>query len=247
MNTYQEQVRCAPGEIDIEFWREPEGAAVPDDELDFLLVPDAVEAWAAFDLAQQVHRYQRAATVDGAAITRGLMATMGGLLPGILLYDHLAAGRPPDTPHIEFGTICVSLYRGPGERDDELRVTQDMTINVRDEVVLLIDDLGDRGDTMQFLTGYAADKGAQEVLTLALYMKPAAESRCPADFSFGTVSQDTWIITPRESAETLARRVPVWRERGATREECRRRLIDLIGYPPALVDYYLPGVYDPAC
>ena len=243
MSTYQEQVRCPPGEIDIDFWREPEGVAIPDDELDFLLVPDAVEAVAAFDLAQQVHRYQRAAVAGGAAITRGLMAAMGGLLPGILLYDHLAAGRPPDIPPIAFGTIGVSLYKGPDERHEALRVTQDMTIAVRDEVVLLVDDLGDRGDTMQFLAGYAADQGAREVLTLAIYMKPAAANRCPVDFSFGTLRQDTWIITPRESAETLARRVPVWRERGASLAECRRRLIDLIGYPPALVDYYLEPVY----
>jgi len=244
MNLYQQQVRCAPGEIDIEFWREPEGVAVPDDELHFLLVPDAVEAVAAFDLAQQVHRYQRAAAADGAAITRALMATMGGLLPGILLYDHLAPGRPPDAPPIAFGTIGVSLYKGPDERHDELRVTQDMTIAVRDEVVLLIDDLGDRGDTMQFLTGYMAAQGAREVLTLAIYMKPAAARRCPADFTFGNVSQDTWIITPREAAETLARRVPVWKARGASLAECRRRLVDLIGYPPAIADYYLAPVYN---
>jgi hypothetical protein len=75
-------------------------------------------------------------------------------------------------------------------------------------------------------------------------MKPAAASQCPADFCFGTVRQDTWIITPRESAETLARRVPVWKDRGASLKECRRRLIDLIGYPPALVDYYLQQAYD---
>ena len=246
MSTYQLQVRCPPGEIDIDFWREPEGVTIPDDELDFLLVPHAVEAMAAFDLAQQVHRYQRAAAAAGAAITRGLMATMGGLLPGILLYDHLAAGRPPDIPPIAFGSIGVSLYKGPDERHDGLHVTQDMTIAVQDAVVLLIDDLSDRGDTMRFLTGYAADQGAKEVLTLAMYMKPAAANHCPADFSFGTVGQDTWIITPREYAETLARRVPVWKERGASLAECRRRLIDLIGYPPDLVDYYLEPVFNAA-
>lgn len=243
MSTYIEQVRCSHADIDIEFWQEPEGVAVPDDELRFLLVPDAVEALAVFELAQQVHRYQRAASADGSCIDRALMATMGGLLPGILLHDHLAGGRPPNTPAIDFGTIGVSLYKGPDERHEELRVTQEMSLDVEGRVVLLVDDLLDRGDTMHFLTAHVADRGALEVLTLALFMKPEAAVRCPADFFFGTVAQDTWIITPREYAETLARRVPVWKQRGASQAECRRRLVELVGYPVSLVDYCLGPVY----
>lgn len=244
MNTYQDQVHCPAANIDLDFWRAPEGVTVPDDELRFLLVPDAVEARAAFEVSQQVHRYQRAQSPAGSPVTRALMATMGGLLPGILLYDHLSKGRPHNTPDIEFGSVGVSLYRGPNERFDEPRVQQDVSIDVQGKIVLLIDDLGDRGDTMQFLTRYVTEKGAQKILSLSLYMKPLAIEKCPVDFFFGTVAQDTWIITPREYIETLARRVPVWKTRGASLAECRRRLVDLIGYPAALVEYYLEAVYE---
>ncbi len=161
MSTYQQQIHCPASDIDMDFWRAPQGVAVPDDELSFLLVPDAVEAMAVFELAQQVHRYQQEQAAGGAPITRALMATMGGMLPGILLYDHLAKGRPPGTPRIDFGTIGVSLYKGPNERYENPRVQQDISIPVHDEVVLVIDDLGDRGGTMQFLTRYIAEKGAQ--------------------------------------------------------------------------------------
>lgn len=243
MSTYAHQVRCAAADIDIDFWREPEGVTVPDDELSFLLVPDAVESMAVFELAQQVHRFQQAQSDGGAPITRALMATMGGMLPGILLYDHLAKGRLPDAPRIDFGTIGVSLYKGPNERHDSPQVQHDISIPVQDEVVLVIDDLGDRGGTMQFLTRYIAEKGARQVLTLAIYMKPQAMRTCPADFYFGEVAQDTWIITPRECVETLVKRVPVWRERGANRHECRRRLVDVIGYPAAMADYYLEQIF----
>lgn len=239
MNTYQQQIHCPPTAIDLEFWRAPEGVAVPDDELAFLLVPDAVEAMAVFELSQQVHRYQQTHASSGTAITRALMATMGGMLPGVLLYDHLAKGRLAGTPRIEFGTIGVSLYKGPNERFDSPQVKQAISIPIESEVVLVIDDLGDRGGTLQFLTQYIAEKGAKQVLTLALYMKPQALQACPVDFHFGEVEQDTWIITPRETVETMVKRVPVWRERGADQRECRRRLVDLIGYPPQLADYYL--------
>ena len=243
MSTYQQQIHSPASEIDLDFWRAPEGVAVPDDELTFLLVPDAVEAMIVFDLSQQLHRYQQAQSTDGAPITRALMATMGGMLPGILLYDHLAKGRPEGTAVIEFGTIGVSLYKGPNERHDSPQVQQDISIPIDDEVVLVIDDLGDRGGTLQFLTRYVAEKGAKSVLTLALYMKPIAIEKCPATFSFGEVRQDTWIITPRETVETMIKRVPVWKERGANQRECYRRLVDIIGYPPQLADYYLKQLF----
>ena len=41
---YQQQVRCSSAEIDMDFWRQPHGVKVADDELEFLLIPDEVEA-----------------------------------------------------------------------------------------------------------------------------------------------------------------------------------------------------------
>ena len=73
MSNYQQQVTCPPGEIDADFWRKPEGVSVPDDELDFLLVPDAVEALAIAEVAKQVHAYQGS---GNAPITAALMATV---------------------------------------------------------------------------------------------------------------------------------------------------------------------------
>jgi hypoxanthine phosphoribosyltransferase len=243
MSTYREQLRCPRDEIDLDFWRKPEGVSVPDDELDFLLVPDTVEAMATCAVAQQVHDYQREQAGTGEPITRALMATMGGMLPGILLYDHLVHGRPAGTPRIDFGTVGVSLYKGPDERHDKPLVQEAISIPIEGETVLVIDDLGDRGGTLKFLVEYIAGQGAQGVMTLAIYMKPGALEVCPADFHFGEVAQDTWIITPRETVETLVKRVPVWRERGADQAECRRRLVDIIGYDEALVDAYLPDIF----
>jgi hypoxanthine phosphoribosyltransferase len=243
MSIYQQQVHCPAGDIDIDFWRAPEGVAVPDDELTFLLVPDAVEARVVFELSRQVHQYQQAQSSDGSAITCALMAAMGGMLPGVLLYDHLVEGRPQGTLPMAFGTIDISLYKGPNERYESPLVRQDFSIPVRDETVLIIDDLIDRGGTMEFLMQHAAKAGAKNVLTLALYMKPLAMQTCPADFFFGELHQDTWIITPRELVETMVKRVPVWKDRGASLAECHRRLVDIIGYPQALTDYYLENVY----
>ncbi|MEH6591905.1 MAG: hypothetical protein V7746_16710 [Halioglobus sp.] len=243
MSSYHQQIHCHRDGIDMDFWKKPEGVTIPDDELSFLLVPDEVESLACMDLAQQVHHFQREQLDSGDTITKALIVTMGGMLPGVLLYDHLVDGREPGVPKIEFGTIGVSLYKGPGVRYDNPRVQHGISIPISDETVLIIDDLGDCGGTMQFLTQYITDSGARKVLNLAMYMKPIAMKNCRADFWFGETPQDTWIITPRERVETIVKRVPVWKERGASQDECYRRLVDLIGLPASVVNYYLPGVY----
>ena len=243
MNKYCDHIQCHNQSIDLEFWRNPVGINVPDDELSFLLIPDAVESRACFELARQVHSYQSIHAGSSDQITRALMVTMGGLLPGVVLYDHLVEGRDPGIPGIDFGTIGVSLYKGPGERYKNPLVEHGISIPVSGETVLVIDDMGDGGGTMQFLTGYILDSGANKVLNLALYMKPRAMEICGADFYFGETPQDTWIITPRERVETLMKRVPFWKQRGASMEECRHRLVDLIGYSEHEVDYYLDKAY----
>lgn len=236
-------LQSAPRDIDLEAWRCPIGVVIPDDDLRFLFIPDDVEAAIVFDLAQQVHHYQRRHVGVPEQITKAVMITMGGLLPGVLLYDHLVQGIEGGVPPIEFGTIGVSLYEGPGQRLEQPVVVQDVSIPVAGETILVIDDLGDYGGTMDFVVRIIESKGAHAVMTLELYTKPAARKARPATFAFGEVPQHTWIITPRERVETLMKRVPLWKERGASLEECRRRLVDLIGYPRDLVAYYLPIAY----
>ncbi|MEM6987214.1 MAG: phosphoribosyltransferase family protein, partial [Pseudomonadota bacterium] len=213
---YRQEINRHSGPIDLGFWRRPVGVSVPDDELNFLLVPDAVEAAACFELARQIHAWQRAHRDDDNRIDVALMVTMGGLLPSVLLYDHLVQMPDPGLPALEFGTVGVSLYAGPGQRLDKPIVDHPVSIPVQGRTVLVIDDLGDYGGTMNFLSQQLLEThGAQRVLSLMLYMKPAALQNLQATFWFGETPQDTWIITPREQVETLSKRVPVWRERGA--------------------------------
>ena len=244
LDIYYKQLNCSRESIDLDFWKAPRGVSVPDDELSFLLIPDAVESAACLYLARQVHRWQSEQKDPVEQITRALMVTMGGLLPSVLLYDHLVEGRQAGTPAIEFGTLGVSMYKGPGQRYKNPRVQHGISIPISGQTVLLLDDMGDGGGTLQFLNQYVLDSGARRVLTLVMYMKPKAKTVCDVDFSFGETPQDTWIITPRERIETLVKRVPVWKQRGASIQECRRRLIDLIGYTESEVDYYLGQAYN---
>src|SRR3990170_6497797 len=178
-------------DIDLEYWRHPEGVIIPDDELKFLLIPDAVEAAMVFDLAKHVHAYQREHLGTPHVISKAVMVTMGGLLPGVYLHDHLAWINGRGFPEVEFGTVGVELYEGPGKRLAFPKVVQDVSIDVGGATTLAVDDLGDFGGTMGFVEELIYKKGAFDVVTYQLYTKPASKVSRQPTFSFGEVPQDT--------------------------------------------------------
>ena len=240
MSQYLKQLRVLDDQIDIHFWRQPEGVIVPWDDLKFLYVPDQVEALMIADLARQVYEYQIEHIDD--QITKAVMITMGALLPGVLLHDHLAYHPDKRIPAVEFGTLGVKYYAGPGQPLDKPIVVQDVTLDVRNQVVGVVEDLVDLGGTAKFVADYLDQHGARRTVLIAPYLKSRHLIDEMPIIHFGFVPKDTWIITPRERVETLIKRVPYWRERGATRTDCHENLI-AIGYPEYLIDLYLLAAY----
>jgi len=240
---YQQQVRAADDQIDLDFWTHPEGVSIPHDPLRFLYLPDNVESFIITQMARKVYHYQTQHVESDDQIAKGVMITMGGLLPGVLLHDHLAWRLNPDILTIEFGTLGVKFYKGPGQPLDEPHVVQDLTIDVAGQVVGVVDDLVDLGGTAKFVAHYLREKQAQQVILIAPYLKSTGIMDEMPVIYFGHVPKDTWIITPREKVETLIKRVPYWREQGATLADCAAHL-KTIGYPQYLIDIYLRPAYE---
>ena len=135
MSSYDDQIRCHDYQIDPTFWENPYGVDVAHDVLKFLYIPDHVSAYIAAKVAHKVYRYQIDNIRTKAQITHAVMITMGGLLPGVLLYDHLAWTLNKNIPPIEFGTLGVKYYAGPGQPLDQPRIVLPVSIDVKDRVV----------------------------------------------------------------------------------------------------------------
>lgn len=242
MSQYLKQLRVLDDQIDINFWRQPEGVDIAFDDLKFLYIPDQVEAMMVADLARQVYEYQVQHMETQHQITKAVMITMGALLPGVLLYDHLAYHPDKRLPSVEFGTLGVRYYAGPGQPLEKPTVMQDVTIDVRNQVVGVVEDLVDLGGTAKFVSEYLDQHGARDTVLIAPYLKSRNLIDEMRVIYFGFVPKDTWIITPRERVETLIKRVSYWHERGATQADCHANLI-AIGYPEYLIDLYLPSAF----
>ncbi len=239
-----DQVQSKPDGIDPEFWKKPTGVEVAHDPLKFLFIPDHVSAYVVARLAHKVYRYQIDNISTKAQITHAVMITMGGLLPGVLLHDHLAWTLNKNIPPIEFGTMGVRYYAGPGQPLDEPRILHPLSIPVEDRVVGVVEDLVDLGGTARFVSRYLVEEcKARKIVLIAPYLKSTNVTEEMEVIYYGYVPKDTWIITPRERVETLIKRVPFWRNNGATLEECEDNLRK-IGYPAYLLETYLRATYE---
>jgi hypoxanthine phosphoribosyltransferase len=241
---YAHHVKGLDDEIDEAFWKNPTGVEVEYDTLKFLYIPDHVMTYIASQMARMVYRYQIDNIATKQQITHAVMITMGGMLPGVLLHDHLAWTLNKNIPPIAFGTMGVKYYAGPGQPLDEPRILHPLSIEVTGQVVGVIEDLVDLGGTAKFVAQYLKEeRGANKVVLIAPYLKSLISHYEMEVISYGNVPKDTWIIMPREKVETLVKRVPYWRDHGASLKTCEDNLLR-IGYPRYLVDIYLRATYE---
>ena len=244
MSHYKNHVKSLDDSIDATFWKNPEGIAIEHDDLRFLYIPDHVSAYIAAEIARQVYRYQVDNIATREQITDAVMITMGGLLPGVLLHDHLAWTLNKNILPINFGTMGVKFYAGPGEPLDTPHITRPLSIEVGDKVVGVVEDLVDLGGTARFVAQYLLrEKQARKIVLIAPYLKSTDVMNEMHVIFYGHVPKDTWIITPRERVETLIKRVPYWRNNGASRQVCEENLLK-IGYPQYLLEIYLRATYE---
>ena len=195
-------------------------------------------------IARSVYRYQIDNISTKHQITQAVMITMGGLLPGVLLHDHLAWTLNKNISPIDFGTMGVKFYAGPGEPLDKPYINHPLSIDVTDKVVGVVEDLVDLGGTAKFVNQYMMEEQkARKVVLIAPYLKTTSVMDDMPVIYYGHVPKDTWIITPREKVETLVKRVPHWRDNGANIQICEENLRK-IGYPDYLIDIYLRPTYE---
>jgi hypoxanthine-guanine phosphoribosyltransferase len=231
--------RELPSGYDLEFWENPVGVEIPGDNLRFLYVTDQAGSCLVGKLAKELRLVQERRLDEGNPINKVVMITMGALFPGVLLHDYMAHLPVNGYGEMEFGTMRVKYYKGPGVPLDKPRISYPLTVDVRDQVVAIGEDLVDLGGTTKFVTKILVDKGAKEVVMVAPFVKSAAPDLGMEVVSVSRVPKDTWIITPRERVETMVKRMPYWIDKGANLEDCVENLLQ-IGYDPVWLLEWFP-------
>lgn len=116
----------------------------------------------------------------------------GGIPVAMVVSDHL---------NVRIDFINVKSYSGIQARGSP-RILSTLTEDVRNKNILLVDDLVDQGETMEFVAGFLKKQGPKVVDTAVLFRKPW--SKMTPDYSLESVSE--WIVFPFELAEVNRQR-----------------------------------------
>jgi hypoxanthine phosphoribosyltransferase len=162
---------------------------------------------------------------SGKKFDRVVALAKGGLTLSRSLVDFL------DIPDIS--TIQIEFYTGIGSTQKTPVITQSLPVSVRDQEILIFDDIVDRGETMKMATEYLKYHGVKSVTTASLVSKPWTSF--PSDFWVHETK--AWIIFPNESRETIELLTELWKEHGDSLEIITENLLK-IGFPKAEVEFF---------
>jgi len=115
----------------------------------------------------------------------------GGLIPARFLSDLLLI------PDIKI--VAAGFYSGPNVRlEKPIIYTSIPDEEVMNKNILLVDDVADTGETLEAVRLHLLEKGAKNVYTAVIYVKPWNKAK----IDFYSQTTDAWIIFPWEFIET---------------------------------------------
>lgn len=147
----------------------------------------------------------------------------GGWAPGRILSDLL------ENTHT--ANLKIEFYVGIGKTARKPVVTQEITEDISDKKVLVVDDVSDTGESLQVALDHVRKKGAASVRSVTVYYKP--HSKLKPDF-FASSTSD-WIIFPWERLE--ATKLLITEARAAGRDlDSVREILRRCGLPEKTIE-----------
>lgn len=120
-------------------------------------------------------------------------------------------------------SIQIEFYSNINQTHPTPVITQSLPVSVRDERILIFDDIVDSGETMKLATEYLQHHGTRSITTAALLKKPWTEF--PVEFT--ARSSQAWVIFPNEVRETIESLVKKWQKAGDSPEVIKKQLLKI--------------------
>lgn len=161
-----------------------------------------------FSLAQDI-------LAQGLEFDRLVALAKGGLAFSRSMVDFLAI------PQVS--TLQVEFYTGIAQTAKTPVISQTLPVSVKNERILVFDDIADKGDTLDFATKYLQYHGIKDVKTAVLVSKPWSSFK--PDFT--AAESQAWVIFPNETRETIETLSRMWAEKGDTPEIITHQLLEI--------------------
>lgn len=150
---------------------------------------------------------------DKIRIDEIVAISRGGLTLGHLLTDLL---------RVPISTFTIQSYTDI-QSSGEVKITKPLTVPLFGKTILLVDDVADRGTTMQRALEYLKMFTPKKIYTLTLYYKP--HSTYKPDYFAKTTS--AWVSFPYEPTEMIINIRRSMKKEGKTEAEITKFLTRL--------------------
>ncbi|MCD6457635.1 MAG: phosphoribosyltransferase [Thermoproteales archaeon] len=139
--------------------------------------------WDIFDLGKKIKKSYQADILIAVA--------RGGWVVGRIISDLLEIDR--------VASIGVKFYKGINSRNERPVITQPLSIDVKNQKVLIVDDIADTGETVKIVREYVLKGEPKDVKIAVVYLKPW----CQVKVDFFIKETDKWVVFPYERMETI--------------------------------------------
>jgi len=137
----------------------------------------------------------------------------------------------------ELANVKAEFYLSVAETKGEPVITQPVSVSVKGEKVLVVDDVADTGKSLALVREHLKEQGATEVKIAAIYYKPWSIVK-PDWFEKKT---SRWIIFPWERKETVRRILEKCEKHGKTAKEAKETLTRY-GFNRKLVEKFIQEI-----
>jgi len=176
-------------------------------------------------LGEEIFALAQKISTSPVQYDRVIALAKGGLTFARSLTDYL------DIDHVS--SIQIQMYTGIQESLKKPVILQSLPVSIKDERILVFDDIVDKGDTLKLALEYLSYHGAKSITTACLVKKPWTSF----EPDFFAHESNAWIIFPNESRETIHLLSDMWQEKGDSLEEIIQNLVQ-IGFPKAEVEFF---------
>jgi len=148
----------------------------------------------------------------------------GGWIPARLLADFYGNKFTAN--------IKIEFYKDTSKVKREPTITQELTVNIEDKVILIVDDVADSGKSLEAAIEHIKKKKPKDVKTATLHYKK--RSIIKPDYYIRETDQ--WVVYPWEYGEFISFQYRELKGHYST-NDIKVHLKD-IGIPPHLVETY---------
>ena len=149
----------------------------------------------------------------------------GGLVPARIHMDLLETKT--------FATMQIEHYSGINQHGKEPILKQCLNTPLTGKKALLVDDISDGGKSLKIAKAHLQEKGAEQVKTATLYVKPQT-CMVPDFFEKQT---NRWVVFPWDAKETVSTILGQQKSKGAIDQEIGKLV--KAGLPKQLAEKFL--------